>query len=119
MFRNHCLIEKGMTAKNYRTIVRHMERLLEYLETENLRKIDETTIREYLSVESKTKSWSPKTYRTYLQSIRTYFTWCVNRSITIKNPTDKIEKPRLPQRLPRCLTKTEVQHVFECAVQYN
>lgn len=119
MFRNHCLIEKGMTAKNYRTIVRHMERLLEYLETESIRKINETVIREYLAVSSNNKVWSPKTYRTHLQSFRTYLKWCVNRGIINKNPTDRIEKPKLPHRLPRCLTKSEVQTVFEYAIQYN
>lgn len=108
-----------MTPKNYRTIIRHMERLLEYLETENIRKVNETGIREYLSVESKKRVWSPKTYGTYLQSLRTYFKWCVNRGFVKKNPTDKIEKPKLPHRLPRCLTKSEVQIIFEYAIQYN
>ena len=119
MFRDHCLIEKNMTAKNYRTIVRHMERLLEYLEIENLRKINETGIREYLAVASEKRAWSPKTYRTHLQSFRSYFKWCQNRGFVKMNPAKKIEKPKLPHRLPRYLTKSEVQIVFENATQYN
>ncbi len=119
MFRNYCMIERGMTAKNYRTIVRHMERLLEYLKSESIKKVNETAIREYLAATSNKKVWSPKTYRTHLQSFRTYYKWCVNRGIVKKNPTDRIEKPRLPHRLPRCLTKSEVQTVFEYAIQYS
>lgn len=119
LFRDHCLIEKNMTRKNYRTIIRHMERLLEYLDTENLRKIKEVSIREYLSIESERKYWSPKTYRTYLQSVKTYFKWCVRRNFIKRNPAEKIEKPKLPQRLPRCLTKAEVQTIFSSAIQYN
>lgn len=119
MFRDHCLIERNMTPRSYRSIVRHMGRLLEYLETENLRKVKETAIREYLAVGSAKRVWSPKTYRAHLQSFRTYFKWCVNRGFVRKNPTDKIEKPKLPHRLPRCLTKSEIQTVFESAIQYN
>ena len=119
MFLDHCLIEKNMTPRNYRSIVRHMERLLEYLDTENIRKVNEETIREYLSVASKKGAWSPKTYRTHLQSFSTYFKWCQKRGFVKKNPAEKIEKPKLPHRLPRCLTKTEIQTVFEFAIQYK
>lgn len=118
-FRNYCIDERAMTAKNFRTIVRHMERILEYLETENFNKINENTIREFLSYESNKKSWSPKTYRTFLQSIRTFFRWGLSRNYVIKNPTDRIEKPKLPHRLPRCLTMSEIQKVFMCARQYR
>lgn len=118
-FRNYCLIERGMTGKNFRTIVRHLERVLDYLETENFNRINENTIREFLLIESQEKNWSSKTYITVLQSLRTFFRWCLIRNYVSKNPTDKVEKPRLPKRLPRCLTKNEVQKVFGCASNYN
>jgi site-specific recombinase XerD len=108
-----------MTPRNYRSIVRHMERLLEYLDTENIRKVKEETIREYLSLSSKKGAWSPKTYRTHLQSFSSYFKWCQKRGFLKRNPADKIEKPKLPHRLPRCLTKNEILTVFEYAIQYK
>lgn len=108
-----------MTAKNFRTIVRHMERLLEYMETENFNKINENSIREFLLNESGKKNWSPKTYISVILSIRTFFRWCLSRNYAKNNPTDKVEKPHLPKRLPRCLTKKEVQTVFNCARNYN
>jgi site-specific recombinase XerD len=119
MFRNHCLVEKGLTVKYYRTIVRHMERLLKYLETNNINKVKEKGIREFLSINSNKNDWSSKTYRSYIQSFNTFFKWCVIRNFIKKNPVEKIEKPKIPQRLPRCLTKSEIQKVFESATQYR
>ncbi len=118
-FQNYCLIERGMTAKNFRTIVRHMERVLEFMETENFNRINENTLRKFLLFESQKRNWAPKTYISVLQSVGTFFRWCLSRNFATKNPTDKVEKPRLPKRLPRCLTKSEVQKVFGCARSYN
>lgn len=118
-FRDYCLIERGMTAKNHKTIVRHMGHLLDYLGTENIRRVKENGIREYLSVNSKNRLWSPKTYITYLQSFKSYFNWALKRGLVKTNPAEGIEKPRLPKRLPRCLSRSEIQTIFEYAIQYN
>lgn len=118
-FRDYRLIEKGMTPKNFKTIVRHMGHLLAYLETENIRKVKEAGIREYLSVTSKKRDWSPKTYRTHLQSFVSFYNWGVKRGLVKSNPAANIEKPRLPHRVPRCLTKPQIQTIFEYAIQYQ
>lgn len=119
MFRNYCLIEKGMTSKHYRTITRHMERILEFYNTDKIRKVTESNIRGYLSEESQTKLWTPKTYRSHLQSFNTFFKWAEKTGYNKKNPAEKIEKPKLPHRLPRCLTKSEMNTVLDHAVQYE
>jgi len=117
-FQNYCIIEKNMTTKNYLTITRHTKRLLDYLRTDNIRKVNENNIREYLSFTSTQKAWSPKTYRSHLQSLVSFYKWCVIQGYVKKNPAAKIEKPKLPKRLPRCLTQSQAQTIIEYAIQY-
>ncbi len=104
-FKRYSLHERAMTAYNYRAIVRNVCSLMDYAKTENVKKIDEGIIRTFLSDMSEQRAWAPKTYRTFLQNLTTFFKWCQLTGVIKKNPTENIQKPKLPRRLPRTLTK--------------
>ena len=89
--------------------------LSEYAKTENVKKLNEGIIREFLVDMSKQRAWAPKTYRLYLQNFSSFFKWCQKIRAVEKNPCEKIEKPRLPKRLPRCLTKDQANSVLSAA----
>lgn len=111
-FKRYCLIEKGMTPRNYFYIVRCLKMLAEYAQTENVKKLKEGIIREFLADMSQQRAWAPKTYRLYLQNFSTFFKWCVRIRAVEKNPCENIEKPKLPKRLPRCLSKDQALQVL-------
>ena len=106
-FKRYCLIERGMTSCNFRSIIRNINMLTCYAKTENIKKLDECVIRNFLMDKSQERDWAPKTYRLYLQNFSTFFKWCVRIRALEKNPCDNIEKPRIPKRLPRCLSKEQ------------
>lgn len=114
-YRDYCLYEKGMTAYNCRAIIRNMTTLLEYANTQYVKQIDEAIIREFLGEMSRGRMWAPKTYRLYLQNFKSFYDWCLIRGIVQKNPASKIEKPKLPRRIPRCLTKDQASLVVSFA----
>lgn len=118
-FRNYYLDERGLTAKSYRAIISHMEQLLKFSQTQNIRNINDSVVREFLSTTKEARAWSPKTIRTYLQSIRTFFKWCQIRGFVKDNPTRGIGNPKLPKRLPRCLTKEQAQTIVANANSYH
>ncbi len=117
-FRDYFLIERGVTAKSYRTVTAHVQHLLDHLDSQNFRSVSEENIREFLAISKREKVWSPKTVRAYLQSFQSFYKWCQIRGYVKKNPAQNIEKPKLPQRLPRCLTKEQAQKVLSHAQNY-
>ncbi len=114
-FKRYCLIERGMTPRNYSSIVRSLNMLITYAKTENVKKLNEGVIREFLLDMSQQRAWAPKTYRIYLQNFSSFFKWCVRIRAIEKNPCEKIEKPRIPKRLPRCLSKEQTLAILSAA----
>ncbi len=86
--------------------------LSNYSKTENVKKLNEGVIREFLSDMSQQRAWAPKTYRLYLQNFSSFFKWCLKIRAVEKNPCEKIEKPKLPKRLPRCLSKEQSLNIL-------
>lgn len=89
-----------------------MKMLADFALTENIENLDEGMIREFLQHYSKHKGWSPKTFRNYRQAFSSFFTWCVKKGYVKKNPVQKIEKPKLPKRIPRSLTKEQTHTIL-------
>ncbi|MDY7091811.1 MAG: tyrosine-type recombinase/integrase [Acidobacteriota bacterium] len=61
------------------------------------------------------KGWGTRTFRLYRQYLKAYFEWCVRAGYLAENPVSPIEKPRLPQSLPRCLSHREARQVLYAA----
>ena len=118
-FKRHCLFERGMTSRNYYYIVRCLKMLSNYAKTENVKKLKEGVIREFLMDMSQERSWAPQTYRLYLQNFSTFFKWCVKIRAVETNPCEKLEKPRIPKRLPRCLSKKQVLAILISVTCYQ
>lgn len=62
--------------------------------------------------------WSAKTFRNKRQCLKSFFNWCVREGLLKSNPVEKIEKPKLPQRLPRFINKEEALTVIAHAEFY-
>lgn len=55
---------------------------------------------------------APATQRRTLAAIRSFYSFLVGDDIIVKNPTDGIAKPKLPERLTRALRVEQVGHVM-------
>ncbi len=111
-FKQYCLLERGMTPKSHTAIISTLEKLVEFAETERIKQLSNGIIREFLFENTKSKGWSPKTFRNYLQNLSSFFSWCEKQGFISKNPTKNIEKPKIPKRLPRCITKEETMKIL-------
>jgi site-specific recombinase XerD len=58
---------------------------------------------------------APSTMRTYYISINAFFDWCVAEYELDRNPMDRVQKPRVPKRLPNFLSTEQVQACFLAA----
>jgi len=111
-YKCYALVEHGMRPKTHKSIVRSVEILLEYLHTQEVEKVTEGGVRTFLQYGRQERGWSPNTYRIYWQYIRLFFKWCKKRGYINIIPTDNIEKPKLPQRIPRYIDKEDARKIL-------
>lgn len=118
-FKHYALLGKGMTAGVHRSIVYTLRMLCRYAETEEHESLTADTIRAFLYYGRSERQWSPKTYRNYWQYLKIFFDFCLRQGYIRSNPVDGIEKPRLPERLPRCLSHEDAVSVLAHSYAYD
>jgi len=111
-FKRYALNEKGMRPRSCKAILSCMHDLCNFARSDDLKDLQEGMIREFLHTGREEKLWSAKTYRNRWQHMSTFFDWGVRRKFCKINPLKNIEKPKLPQNLPRCLTQEQMQTVL-------
>ena len=111
-FKRYALHERGMRPRSFRSIMASVKMLCEWADTDDLGQLDHGTVQAFLYWGREEKAWEARTYRNHWQYLKSYFTWCVAQKWVKTNPVEGIGKPKLPQRLPRCLTREDAQTVL-------
>ena len=111
-FKRYALHERGMRPKSYKSIMASVRMLCDWADTDELKKLDHGTVRAFLHWGREERAWEARTFRNHRQYLRSFFHWCLKNHHIRKNPTDGIDKPRLPRRLPRSLTREQVQKIL-------
>ncbi|MBL4663797.1 MAG: tyrosine-type recombinase/integrase [Flavobacteriaceae bacterium] len=111
-FKRFALHEKGMMPKTIREIMAIDTALSKEHSNPSLSVITTTKIREFLYHRKQKRMWTNKTFRNYRQYLKTFFDFCVREDYIKVNPVEKIEKPRLPKRIPRCLDKKQIDSLL-------
>ena len=114
-FKYYALAERGLKPQTVRDILLVAQRLCLFSGTEDLKALSTPAIRAYLYHGKMEKGWAARTFRLYRQYLKTFFDWCVLASYMATNPVSAIEKPRLPQQLPRCLSQEEARRILYAA----
>lgn len=107
-FQRFLLLEKNVSSKYIRGIIRTVKLLEKETNRQNIKQCNTETIRYFLCEMRERRMWSPKSMRNYRQNLKTFFDFAKKRGLIKGNPVDDIEKPKLPKRLPRCLTKKQI-----------
>jgi len=61
----------------------------------------------------------PKTYRNHWQYLKIFFDFCLRQGYVRSNPVAGIEKPKLPEKLPRCLSHQDALTVLVHSYGYE
>lgn len=107
-FKRFALYEKGLQPKTIRTIVSFIVALNDSFPQTSIKSITTSQIRQFLYQRKHERMWGNKTFRNARQYLKTFFDFCITAEYIFINPVEKIEKPKLPKHLPRCLTKAQV-----------
>jgi len=122
LFKRFALHEKGMKPKTIREILSKVKALSDELSNPSIKLISTTKVREFLYQKKQERMWTNKTFRNYRQYLKTFFDFCVRENYIETNPVEKIEKPKLPKRIPRCLDKKQLDNLIlhlDCCTWFN
>ena len=121
-FKRYALFERGMMPKTIKEIIVITTALSNEVSTQTLPSITTAKIREFLYQRKAQRMWTNKTFRNNRQYLKSFFDYCVRENYIITNPVEKIEKPKIPKRLPRCLNKQQIDKLLmnlDCYTWYN
>ena len=108
-FCDYSLVFKGNTPMTIKWLKEAMRLFLNATQSESINDITRHVIGYWILNGKLEKHWAAKTIRSRLQALSLFFDWCVKEGYLKKNPTQDIPRPKLPNRIPRHLTKDEVQ----------
>ncbi len=118
-FKHYALLGKGMTNGVYRSIGYTLRMLCRYAATEEIGSLTPDMIRAFLYYGRSERGWAAKTYRNHWQYLKIFFDFCQRQGYVRSNPVEGIEKPKLPERLPRCLSHEDSLKVLAYSYGYD
>lgn len=121
-FKRYALLERAMMPKSVKEIITITNALSNNLSSQSLKSIQTINIREFLYQRKQQRMWTNKTFRNNRQYLKSFFNYCVRENYISINPVEKIEKPKIPKQLPRCLNKQQINTLLlqsDCYQWYN
>jgi site-specific recombinase XerD len=122
LFKRFALHEKGMRPKTIKEVIAIVKALSDKYSNPTVKSITTAQIRAFMYERKQERMWMNKTFRNYRQYLKTFFDFCVREQYISSNPVGKIEKPKLPKRIPRCLDKKQIDKLLlhlDCHSWYN
>lgn len=103
---------KATIHKEYYVILPFIRSLK--LETfEELKKLEKRDVINYIIKRKEQKNWSARTIRNTIQALRSFFEYCLENKIVEINPAKGIEKPKMPNDLPRLIKQDDALRILE------
>lgn len=111
-FKRYALYEKEYTPNTIKDIISSVRRMNAFIQADNIKDFSTEAIRNYLYTQREQLCWAPRTFINQRQYIKIFFNYCVAHNHTQKNPVDKIQRPKVPENLPRFLTSKQVSSIL-------
>jgi integrase/recombinase XerD len=113
-FRDYLALEAGNSAHTVDNYVRDIRRLVAHAGPRGARGPDAITaaqLREFVYA-LKDVGLAPSTIRRQISAIRTYYKFLVGEALAARDPSERIESPKLGRTLPSVLTVAEIERLL-------
>ncbi len=111
-------VEGGVSVNTLQAYRCDIEQFSEYIKCEEVLKITETQIEEYLKFLYK-EGCKPKTISRKISCIREFFKFLIGEKYIKHNPSSKIKNPKIGKSLPSFLTPQEIEDICKVAILEN
>jgi integrase/recombinase XerD len=113
-YRDYLALEAGNSVHTVENYLRDVRRLAGYAIAHGGRRPEDVTaaqLREFVYA-LKDLGLSPATIRRQISAIRSYYRFLVGEGHAVRDPSERLESPRLWRRLPTVLTVAEVERLL-------
>lgn len=107
-------IEKGLSINTIEAYRRDLSAFLEFcasLGAEELTQIQRTHLNSYI-LDLREKKYLPPSVIRKIASLRGFFKWLCASEICTQNPTLTLEQPKIPRKLPKVITISEIESIL-------
>lgn len=107
-------VEKGLSSNTIDAYRRDLTAFLEFcysLGAEELTQIERTHLNSFL-LDLREKEYSPPSVMRKIASLRGFFKWLCASEICAQNPTVTLEQPKIPKKLPKVMTVSEIENIL-------
>lgn len=107
-------IEKGLSVNTIDAYRRDLTAFMEFclsLGADELTQIQRTHLNSYI-LDLREKKFSPTSVMRKIASLRGFFKWLCANEICTQNPTLTLEQPKIPRKLPKVMTITEIENIL-------
>jgi integrase/recombinase XerD len=114
----HLSIERGLARNTIAAYRRDLNSYLVYLEKQqisNPSQVTESTITSYVSFILEPGALSSNSVARMLAGVRGLHKFWLFESITVGDPSSMVKPPKLPKRLPKAITISEVEKLIEAS----
>lgn len=110
-FINYLINEKGYSKYTIKSYKEDLNAFYNYLNENNINKVDYQTIRKYLNFLYDLK-FSNKSICRHISSLRSYFKYLIKEELMNENPMKLISNPKITQKLPKYLNYNELEDIL-------
>ena len=104
-------LERGLSQNTIDAYRRDIEMFLEYSQHPNFDNVTRMSINSYIRY-LREENYSPTSVIRKIASIRGFFKWLCANEMCKFDPTLTIERPKIPQRLPKVMTVAEIEEIL-------
>jgi integrase/recombinase XerD len=107
-------VERGLSTNTLDAYRRDLSVFLEFcfsLGAEELTQIQRTHLNSYI-IDLREKNYSATTVMRKIASLRGFYKWLCASEICVQNPTLTLEQPRIPRKLPKVMTISEIESIL-------
>lgn len=107
-------VEKGLSINTIDAYRRDLSAFLEFcfgLGAEELTQIQRTHLNAYIR-DLREKNYSATSVMRKIASLRGFFKWLCASEICTQNPTLTLEQPKIPRKLPKVMTISEIENIL-------
>jgi len=108
-------VEKGLSLNTLNAYRRDLSAFLELcftLGAEEITQIQRTHLNSYI-LDLRKKNYSATSVMRKIASLRGFYKWLCSSEICSQNPTLTLEQPRIPRKLPKVMTISEIENILK------
>jgi len=107
-------VEKGLSINTLDAYRRDLSAFIDFctcLGAEELIQIQRTHLNSYI-LDLREKKYLPSSVMRKIASLRGFFKWLCASEICLQNPTLTLEQPKIPRKLPKIMTISEIENIL-------